>query len=268
MDRRDVLISAASCIASSFAFAGPSRSAKLDREFFGGAPVQFPAGVRVPTVDEYLASLESMRGEFPPYRKEVERGNELLKDVPLGLTPYEVAYRFHKWRKREVGSTTEEKADYSYYAREWPVRGNPVIMGFFDATGLRSPAGDTTYWCSAFVCWCIRRTLPNEASGLNSAEKEKLWRYQEGAASASYRDWGEPVADPKRGDLAVFKLSDYRGHIGFVHRVDGDEIWVLGGNQGAQEERNGGEVNIARFLRKGHSLKLHSFRTSPLLHPS
>ena len=102
---------------------------------------------------------------------------------------------------------------------------------------------------------------------MSDAEKEKIWRYKNGAASAAYRDWGDQVTKPQKGDLAVFKLNDYQGHIGFVHEVDDDFIWVLGGNQGAQNERNGGEVNIARFAKRGSgSLKLHSFRTNALLH--
>lgn len=238
-------------------------------------PFKFPEGVRIPTVDEYLAALEKatpppvrpgVRGPENPFKGEVVRGAELLQDLPSNGTPYDVAFRFHQWRKGLVGSTDEQIDEFKHFSCEWPERGNPLIMGFFDATGLRTPVGDTTYWCSAFVSWCIRRSLPNQGSGLSDNDKEKIWRYREGAASASYRNWGETVTSPRVGDLAVFRLKDFRGHIGFVHRVEGDTILVLGGNQGAQNARNGGEVNIARFHKNGRGLKLHSFRTAPVLH--
>jgi hypothetical protein len=60
--------------------------------------------------------------------------------------------------------------------------------------------------------------------------------------------------------------------VGFVHDVDFDQdgraraIWVLGGNQGAQNEYNGGEVNISKFTRRSSRLELHSFRSDLVLH--
>lgn len=264
MHRRDFIVGAS---AGLIVEALSNSSIAADREYAGMPAVHYPAGIRVPTVAEYIAALEEVKGAAQPYVKEVEKGRELIKDIPLGPTPYDVAYRFYLWRKGKVGATEQERKDYGYYAQEWPVRGNPIIMGFFDATGLRTPVGDVTPWCSAFVSWCIQRTLPDQAIGLTEAEKEKIWRYKDGAASASYRDWGDQLEEPRKGDLAVFKLNDYQGHIGFVHAMDEKIIWVLGGNQGAQDDRNGGEVNIAAFSRRTKkALKLHSFRTHALLH--
>ncbi|MCD4737613.1 MAG: TIGR02594 family protein [Bacteroidales bacterium] len=62
---------------------------------------------------------------------------------------------------------------------------------------LRS--NDETAWCSAFVNWCM------EASGI------------EGTNSAWARHWlfwGEPVNNPVRGCVVVFKRGT-GGHVGF-----------------------------------------------------
>jgi uncharacterized protein (TIGR02594 family) len=226
--------------------------------------VVFNPNKPIPFLADYARQIASLKGGKNPYPQEIETGNKLVNDIPSGpkTKPHDVAYRFHQWRKKEVGSTDKEKKLYSYYAREWPERGNPLIMQFFDATSLRNPKGDTTYWSSAFVSWCIGRT---QKDGIDT--KPRVWPYEDGAASASYRSWGQSVSDPRKGDLAVFRRrdTDWAGHIGFVNRIDGDWIWVLGGNQGAQDEYNGGEVNIARFAREGGSLVLHSFRRHEVL---
>ncbi|RXT52412.1 hypothetical protein B6S44_16665 [Bosea sp. Tri-44] len=234
-------------------------------------PVQFPAGLRVPTVEEYAEELDQVTGKESPYRQEVERGKKLLEDIPKGATPYATADRFRQWREGKVGETDEERRLYSYYAREWPVRGNPVIMGFFDATGFRKPAGDTTYWCAAFVSWIIER------SRIGKGDASRIWPYQTGAASSAYRSHFNKISDEgtvRRGDLAVFqnKAESWAGHVGFVHDVDLDQngkaraIWVLGGNQGAQNDYNGGEVNISKFNRSSSRLEFNSFRTHEILH--
>ncbi|MEH6691264.1 MAG: CHAP domain-containing protein [Pseudorhizobium pelagicum] len=215
----------------------------------------------MPTREEYAEQLEALTGAQDPYRTEIELGRKLVTEDPVlntnGKTPFEIADRFREWRLGTVGTTVERRKQRSYYSREWPVRGNPVIMGFFDATGYRTPAGDTTWWCAAFVSWCIQRS--QQSKGVTS----KTWPYDAGAASASYRTWGQKVKEPRKGDLAVFQntSTSWQGHVGFVHSVVGDQIMVLGGNQGAQNEYNGGEVNIAPFSMSGGSrLKFLDFR--------
>jgi hypothetical protein len=269
MKRRDFLAlssSAIACLPASLKM--KSAIAQPAEEEAGGPLIQFPAGVRVPTVEEYAAKLAKLTGPDDPYPGEVAKGKELIGDIPRDVAPYKIAHRFHEWRKKMVGDNPAEKRDRSYYIREWPVRGNPIIMSFFDATGLREPVGDTTYWCAAFVSWCICRSVGGCSTlGVKCTdEQRKNWPYQNGAASAAYRNWGEEVTNPKQGDLAVFQRNGWAGHIGFVHDVSGNAIWVLGGNQGAQNEYNGGEVNIARFNKNGGgALKFHSFRRASVL---
>ncbi|NRP22026.1 hypothetical protein LPJGGPFB_05285 [Ensifer adhaerens] len=230
-------------------------------------PVYFPPEARIPTLSEIRADALAHTGPGAPLALEVDLAIELLFDIPTEGRPFDIAYRFLEWRRGEVGTSEVERTRRKYYSREWPRRGNPVIMQFFDATGYRHPAGDTTFWCAAFVSWCIARSVGGPTSVNNP------WPYEKGAASRSYRAWGQDViADlndsPRRGDVAVFQntAKPDQGHVGFVERVSADHIWLLGGNQGAQNEYNGGEVNIARYSRSvGGSLRFHSFRRHEVL---
>jgi uncharacterized protein (TIGR02594 family) len=228
-----------------------------------------PDGDVVPTLEEYQAKLEANTGPDNPFKSERELAIKLLEDIPSVATPYGIAQRFHLWRTRRVpNKTAAELEDYSYYAREWPIRGNPVIMGFFDATGYRKPKGDTTFWCSAFVSWCIQRSQQGKGTMSTNA-----WPYNEGAASQAYASWGKDVEKdlgdkPRKGDLVVFRQrrNPTAGHIGFYHgELEDGTLLVLGGNQGAQNEYNGGEVNISTFTRDAAFLRFHSFRRFPEL---
>ena len=61
--------------------------------------------------------------------------------------------------------------------------------------------------------------------------KHPLW-------SRSYLDWGIEVAEPRYGDLVVFKSQDstWQGHVGFYVADLGNDILVLGGNQSDRVE--------------------------------
>ncbi|WP_192937626.1 CHAP domain-containing protein [Sinorhizobium meliloti] len=235
-------------------------------DFGFDAPVQWPLGEPIPTLDEYEKQLDPITGPENPFRSERKRADELLREMEAfskgGKSPYEIAKHFLDWRQGNVqGDSEKDRKDRRYFTREWPVRGNPIIMGFFDATGLRTPVGDTTYWCAAFVSDCIRRSL------ISKGENGRLWPYNQGAASAAYRSFGDSVTSPRSGDIVVFQNSSeaWRGHVGFVHGVDGNIIRVLGGNQGAQNEFNGGEINVSPFNRNSPRLRFHSFRRHDIL---
>ncbi|RWN62419.1 CHAP domain-containing protein [Mesorhizobium sp.] len=235
-------------------------------DFSFAPPVQWAAGEAVPTLDEYQQSLDAVTGPENPFKSERKRAAELLLEMDKfseqGKSPFQIAEHFLAWRKGNVeNDSATDRKDRQYYTREWPVRGNPVIMGFFDATGFRTPSGDTTYWCAAFVSDCIKRSL------MSRSIKDRLWPYNQGAASAAYRSFGNSVDTPQQGDLVVFRNSGeaWRGHIGFVYGIEGNVIRVLGGNQGAQNEYNGGEVNVSAFNQNSARLKFHSFRRHEIL---
>lgn len=78
-----------------------------------------------------------------------------------------------------------------------------------------------TAWCAAYVNASLAQA-GIEGTGSNMAR--------------SFMNWGQEVADPQRGDLAVFSRGDPNGpygHVGFFDGYNQDgTIRVLGGNQG------------------------------------
>ena len=100
-----------------------------------------------------------------------------------------------------------------------------------------------TAWCAAFVNATLAQT-GQQGTGSNMAR--------------SFLDWGQPVDQPQRGDLAVFSRGDPNGpfgHVGFFDGYNPDgTIRVLGGNQGAQGEvsySNYGTDRLLGFRRGG-----------------
>lgn len=271
INRRNFLVSGVFAASSSVfnpwtgnSWAQGTEIEELDFEF--SPPVQWSAGTAVPTLEDYEKQLRPITGKGNPFTSERQRAAELLREMDDfckdGKSPYQVARHFLDWRQGSIESdSNQDRKDRKYFTREWPVRGNPIIMGFFDSTGLRTPAGDTTYWCAAFVSDCIRRSL------VSRGNNQRVWPYNQGAASAAYRTFGSSVTEPQQGDLVVFQNNGeaWRGHVGFVHAIEGNMIRVLGGNQGAQNEYNGGEVNISSFNKNSTKLKLHSFRRHDIL---
>lgn len=87
----------------------------------------------------------------------------------------------------------------------------------------------TTAWCAAFVNATLQQSGGQGTGKLNAR---------------SFLDWGQEVADPQRGDVAVFSRGDpngWQGHVGFFDGYNEDgTVRVLGGNQ------NDG-VNIANY---------------------
>lgn len=88
-------------------------------------------------------------------------------------------------------------------------------------TGGQNLDPATTAWCAAFVNSTLRQS---GQAGTNSL------------AARSFLDWGQPVDQPRPGDIAVFSRGDpsgWQGHVGFFQGYNPDgTINVLGGNQG------------------------------------
>src|SRR5262245_23332840 len=93
-------------------------------------------------------------GVDDPFPEELAVAKRVVEKAPSSANPYEVAQYFDR-----VGRGLENPPgqDWKAYVREWPERYNPLILHFFDATTVRTPEGDCTAWCSAFVNWCIQR---------------------------------------------------------------------------------------------------------------
>lgn len=91
----------------------------------------------------------------------------------------------------------------------------------FISTGGQNLDPVTRAWCADFV---------NAALGGAGMEGTGS------GAARSFMDWGQPVDQPQRGDVAVFSRGDpngWQGHVGFFDSYNPDgTIRVLGGNQG------------------------------------
>lgn len=98
---------------------------------------------------------------------------------------------------------------------------HPRIVEYLAATRI-TPAlhRDETPWCAAFVTWVL------ESAGIASTRS---------AAARSYLTWGQELAEPKRGCIAVLTRpgADHAGagHVGFYVGSSDEDVLLLGGNQ-------------------------------------
>jgi len=213
---------------------------------------RLPEGIGVePDYDGALPTRESTLGREKARDPEIEMANEILARAPNGPTPYHVALYFLAVGNGFYGEACRP------YVKGWPVRWNPLIVTFFQATQT-VPEGDVTSWCAAFVNWCFQRV--QKTSATNSA------------SSGSFRSFGSQTRKPKVGDLVVFQkshpkthLEEHQGHVGFFVADRANELEVLGGNQIVGHEKS--HMICSRLLaKKGSVLTLNSYRTYDIAH--
>jgi uncharacterized protein (TIGR02594 family) len=102
---------------------------------------------------------------------------------------------------------------------QYPVgQSNPRITQYHADTNIHG-YDDKASWCSSFVNWCLGQA---GIAGTHSA------------LARSWLDWGEALASPVAGCVAVLYREDpcsWKGHVGFYLRHDGSHVYLLGGNQ-------------------------------------
>lgn len=129
---------------------------------------------------------------------------------------------------------------------------NPRITEYYQYLKL-NPQDDETPWCSLFANFIVKKT------GTGS--------YTNQLNARSWLTIGKEVKKPEKGDIVVFwrgTPDGWQGHVAFYIRDDGDDIWVLGGNQDNQ-------VSIAKYPKSrvlGYRdvTKKDEILTSPLNH--
>lgn len=95
---------------------------------------------------------------------------------------------------------------------------NPRITEYYRYLGL-NPNDDDVAWCSLFANYICKRSGFRFSNQLNA------------------RSWltiGQETKKPEIGDICVFwrdNPNSWQGHVAFFIREDGEDIWVLGGNQ-------------------------------------
>jgi uncharacterized protein (TIGR02594 family) len=95
---------------------------------------------------------------------------------------------------------------------------NPRITKYHAGTNIAG-YDDKASWCSSFVDWTFA------AVGIKGTGS---------ALARSWLQWGDALAEPRAGCVAVLWREDpqsWRGHVGFFLRQDGDDVVLLGGNQ-------------------------------------
>jgi len=100
---------------------------------------------------------------------------------------------------------------------------NPRVVFYHSFTGKYST--DEIPWCGSFIAMCMR---------ISGIEPPKL-----AERALSWLSFGKSSNGPKIGAVAV-KGRRGGGHVGIVVSIDGNYLYVLGGNQGD-------EVNIRKY---------------------
>jgi len=96
---------------------------------------------------------------------------------------------------------------------------NPRILEYFRSTSYHA-AEDEVPWCAAFVSWVLDQCGLANPSTVRARDFEaygtEIREWQPGAIAVLWR--GSPTAST--------------GHVGFIVTVMGDQVVLLGGNQG------------------------------------
>ena len=180
---------------------------------------------------------------------EVRTAFRLLWDTPRTDDHMEIARYFENLSTKNPNATNSS-GQIASYNEEWVGTSNPLITSFFGMTSVKPYNGDQTFWCAAFVSFVLYAAgKPNMLSALSGA----------------YRRYSAPTADPKVGDVVVFRKNGPEGdqgfgHVGFFVAQSDDYIQVLGGNQRGNSGSTGAVVTT-RYEKYGSTLSYHSFRT-------
>lgn len=106
---------------------------------------------------------------------------------------------------------------------------NPRITEYYNYLKINPQEDTDVPWCSLFANFIVKKT------GTGS--------YTNQLNARSWLTIGKEVKKPDKGDIVVFwrgTPDGWQGHVAFYIRDDGDDVWVLGGNQDNQ-------VSIAKY---------------------
>lgn len=96
---------------------------------------------------------------------------------------------------------------------------HPRVVEYLHSTNnldKASKSKDETPWCSAFVNWSLTQA---GYAGTNSA------------LARSWMNWGQAIAEPRKGCIVVFTREKVFGHVAFYLGETDTHVKVLGGNQ-------------------------------------
>mgnify|MGYP000278842535 CR=1 FL=1 len=130
------------------------------------------------------------------------------------------------WMKFVVGEVGKNEKDNPDRIKEYHTQG-----------GGSSSWGGETPWCASFCGWSLKQAS-KKGTGT--------------AMARGYANYGEDVSTKTPipyGAIVVVKgnRGPSSGHVCFYTGESGDRINVIGGNQGAKNNQNGGEVTNSSF---------------------
>jgi uncharacterized protein (TIGR02594 family) len=127
----------------------------------------------------------------------------------------------------EVPWLTVARNEMARKVSETPDGKNSPDIGVYLKDAALADPGANTPWCGVFVAYCLRHC------GLDAVAQ--LVTVPDAAAAGWWLGWGVKVDTPPytAGDVIVIKGQDGKAsHVGFYVGDNGDDLKILGGNQG------------------------------------
>jgi uncharacterized protein (TIGR02594 family) len=108
--------------------------------------------------------------------------------------------------------------------KEFPgIKANPEVMKYHKAAkyGTNNDSADGDAWCGSFIAWVMSE---------NGFTPPKI-----AVRASEWKKFGKMINKPIFGAIG-FKFRSGGGHVGFVigQSYDGNDLYILGGNQGNQ----------------------------------
>ena len=179
---------------------------------------------------------------------------DMVSDIAIAVNPVEAAAKYLGISEKESEGAEAVKGFFENIVGDW----NPNNETVLDFAGNKA-------WCAAFLTQVLRDS-GFDTDALVSTDKFKQLR------ASSYAKVGTSVDinQAKAGDIMVKYHTDeekkkYKaafGHVGIVYKVDGDQVWFIGGNSGdkvkmASYNHKDKKIDIRR-LTKAKDIKTES----------
>lgn len=179
---------------------------------------------------------------------------DMVSDIAIAVNPVEAASKYLGISEKDSEGAEAVKGFFENIVGDW----NPDNETVLDFAGNKA-------WCAAFLTQVLRDS-GFDTDALVSTDKFKQLR------ASSYAKVGTSVDinQAKAGDIMVKyhteeekkKYKAAFGHVGIVYKVDGDQVWFIGGNSGdkvkmASYNHKDKQIDIRR-LTKAKDIKTES----------
>ena len=151
---------------------------------------------------------------------------DMVADITTAMNPVEAAAKYMGIHERDSDGAKAVKGFFENIVGDW----NPNKETVMDFAANKA-------WCAAFLTQVLRDS-GFDTDALLSKNKFKQLRASTYATSGTSVD----INQAKAGDIMIkyhtkeekIKYKAAFGHVGVVVKVDGDQVWFIGGNSGDQ----------------------------------